>query len=258
VLATDVAPAILDPAAESARRAGHASTGTRALDGEALDALPEAGWSSPRARSRAGRGEAGSMEGLYHRGNRDLQDEFGSRALADRLSERLARGAFTDADAAFVARRGFFFLATAGADGRPDCSFKGGDPGFVRVVAPDLLVFPDYDGDGMFKSLGNVRANPHVGLLFIPLEAPEERPRRLRVNGTAELSADDPLLAGFPGGQLLVRVRPTHIFPNCPRYIPEMRVLEPSPYVPRAGQAPAEPEWKGRPDFRDVVPPRRA
>jgi uncharacterized protein len=198
------------------------------------------------------------MEAMYHEGNRALQDDFGSRALADRLRDRLAHDAFTEADAAFIARRPFFFLATADAEGRPDCSFKGGDPGFVRVVAPDLLVWPDYDGNGMFKSLGNIRANPHVGLLFIAMGAPEERPQRLRVNGTAEVSGDDPLLAGLPGGQLLVRVRPTHIFPNCPRYIPRMRIEEPSPYVPRADRASPEPEWKGRPELCDVVPPRRA
>src|ERR671917_1543221 len=125
---------------------------------------------------------------MFHAENRALQDRFGSRALADRLVETRHRIAFTAEDAAFIAACPFFFLATAPAEGRPDCSFKGGDPGFVRVLAPDLLVFPDYDRNGMFKSLGNVRANPHVGLLFIPLEAPEERPRRLRVNGTAELS----------------------------------------------------------------------
>ncbi|HET6971229.1 MAG TPA: pyridoxamine 5'-phosphate oxidase family protein, partial [Phenylobacterium sp.] len=102
---------------------------------------------------------------LYHDGNRGLQDAFGSRALADRLEARLRRDRFTDDDAAFIAAQGFFFLATADGEGRPDCSFKGGAPGFVRVAAPDLLVFPDYDGNGMFKSLGNLAVNPHLGLL---------------------------------------------------------------------------------------------
>jgi hypothetical protein len=198
------------------------------------------------------------MKAMYHEGNRALQDEFGSRALADALRDTLARDAFNDDDAAYIARRSFFFLATADAEGRPDCSFKGGDPGFVRVVAPDLLVFPDYDGNGMFKSLGNIRANPHVGLLFIALGAPEERRQRLRVNGVAEASVDDPLLAGFVGAQLLVRVRPTQIFPNCPRYIPRMHIEETSPYLPRTDRAAPEPEWKSRVEFRDAVPPRRA
>src|SRR5690606_1120027 len=168
---------------------------------------------------------------MYHEGNRELQDQFGSRALADRLEEKLRRDRFTDADAAFVAAQTFFFLATADAEGRPDCSFKGGPPGFTRVVSPDLLVFPDYDGNGMFKSLGNVRANPHVGLLFIAMG---ERQGRLRVNGRAEVVADDPLLAGMPGAQLLVKVTPVDIFPNCPRYIPRMEIVEGSVYAPKA------------------------
>jgi len=164
------------------------------------------------------------MDGFYHEGSRALQDEFGTRALADRNVQIRNRDRFTEDDAAYIARRIFFFLATADAEGRPDCSFRGGEPGFVRVVAPDLLVFPDYDGNGMFRSLGNIRVNPHVGLLFIAMGAPEERLKRLRVNGEAELSTDDPLLAEFPGGRLLVRFRPTDIFPNCPRYIPKMRI----------------------------------
>src|SRR6202008_566560 len=105
----------------------------------------------------------------------ELQDAFGSRALADRLDEKLRRDRFTDGDAEFIAAQSFFFLATADAEGRPDCSFKGGLPGFVRVVAPDLLVFPDYDGNGMFKSLGNIRANPHVGLLIIAMGEKRDR-----------------------------------------------------------------------------------
>jgi predicted pyridoxine 5'-phosphate oxidase superfamily flavin-nucleotide-binding protein len=191
---------------------------------------------------------------MYHQGNRELQDAFGSRALADRLAERLRRDRFTEDDAAFIAAQGFFFLATADAEGRPDCSFKGGPPGFVRVVAPDLLVFPDYDGNGMFKSLGNLRANPHLGLLFIAMG---EAPRRLRVNGRAEVTADDPAMADVPGAQLLVKVTPTDIFPNCPRYIPTTAVLETSPYLPAVEAAPLEPKWKSFGDFADVVPPRR-
>lgn len=196
------------------------------------------------------------MDPMFHAGSRALQEQFGTRPLADRLAETIAHDRFTEEDGAFIGRRAFVFLATADAKGRPDCSFKGGDPGFLRVVAPDLLVFPDYDGNGMFKSLGNIRANPHVGLLLVAIGAPEERMQRLRVNGTAEVVADDPLLPEFHGAQLLVRVRPTHIFRNCPRYIPQMRVVEDSPYVPRPGQVPPDPPWKSRPDVADLVPRR--
>jgi len=190
---------------------------------------------------------------MYHEGSRELQDRFGSRALADRLEEKLRRERFTEDDAAFIAAQPFFFLASADAQGRPDCSFKGGEPGFVRVAAPDLLVFPDYDGNGMFRSLGNLRANPHVGLLFIAMG---EKPGRLRVNGTVEIAFDDPMLEGMAGGQLLVKVTPTDIFPNCPRYIPRLQMVEPSPYVPRPDEPPLEPKWKSFDIFADVVPPR--
>jgi predicted pyridoxine 5'-phosphate oxidase superfamily flavin-nucleotide-binding protein len=193
------------------------------------------------------------MSILYHEGSRRLQDQFDSREIADRLEERLTRIAFTDEDKAFIESRLFFFLATADAEGRPDCNHKGGMPGFVRVAAPDEIVFPDYDGNGMFKSLGNIAVNPHVGLLFIDFE----KPKRLRVNGEASISRDDPLLAHTVGAQLIVRVKARAIFPNCPRYIPKMQLVEPSIYAPQAGTAFPEPAWKSFPEFAPVMHPRQ-
>ena len=193
------------------------------------------------------------MTTLFHQGNRQLQDEFASRGIADRL-ESFARTAFSDDDRAFVESMPYFFLASADAEGRPDCSFKGGMPGFVRVTGPAELAFPDYDGNGMFKSLGNIIVNPGVGLLFIAMHG---RPRRLRVNGEARVNRNDPLLAETVGAQLIVRVAVRAIFPNCPRYVPAMELVEPSIYAPRPGTAPPEPAWKEFDAFRDVVPPRR-
>ena len=190
---------------------------------------------------------------MYHAGQRSLQDRFSSRALADRLDEKLRRSTFNDADQAFVDSSPFFFLATADSDGNPDCSFKGGVPGFVRIVAPDRLVWPDYDGNGMFRSLGNIDVNPSVGLLFMRVG---DRPGRLRINGKATLSMDDPLIKTFPGAQMLVSVTPTDIFPNCPRYIPQMEVIAPSIYAPLPQTPPVEPAWKTMDMFKDVVPPR--
>jgi predicted pyridoxine 5'-phosphate oxidase superfamily flavin-nucleotide-binding protein len=147
----------------------------------------------------------------------------------------------------------YFFLATADRDGRPDVSFKGGAPGFVRVTGESEIAFPDYDGNGMFKSLGNITVNPHVSLLFIDFE----RPRRLRINGAARIVRDDPLLAETIGAQMIVRVEARAIFPNCPRYIPTMTLSEESVYVPRAGEEPVEPAWKGFREFADAVHPRQ-
>lgn len=192
---------------------------------------------------------------FYHEGSRALQARFGSTALADRLHDKLHRDSFAEADKAFIESAGFFFLATADADGKPDCSFKGGAPGFVKVIEPRVLVFPDYDGNGMFRSLGNIGINPHIGMLFIAMGA---APKRLRVNGRAEIRFDDPLMETFAGAQAIVRVTPEHIFPNCPRYIPDLAADLPSKYAPVAGAEPIEPGWKSNPDFADVVPPRKA
>jgi len=184
---------------------------------------------------------------FYHAGMRELQERFDSRRLADRLEEKLGRTEFSAEDREFIESRELFFLATADAAGRPDCSYKGGDAGFVRVTGPAELAFPSYDGNGMFRSLGNVLANPAVALLFIDFE----RPRRLRVNGRASFSADDALLADFAGAQLVVRVRAERIFPNCPRYIHRMKLLEHSAY---AGESPPVPAWKKMPQFNEVLP----
>lgn len=188
---------------------------------------------------------------MYHDGSRELQDRFGTRKLADRLVERIVHETFTDADRRFIESRSMFFLATADSEGRPDCSYKGGMPGFVRVVEPSVLAFPSYDGNGMFKSLGNLVVNPNIGMLFVDFESP----KRLRVNGRATIRDRDPLLAEFSGAQLIVRVEAEAIFPNCPRYIHQMQVVEHSTYAPRAGHTPPVPEWKTRPEFREVLPP---
>jgi predicted pyridoxine 5'-phosphate oxidase superfamily flavin-nucleotide-binding protein len=191
---------------------------------------------------------------FYHDGHRALQARFGSTPLAERLEQVTHRTALTPDDKAFVESMSFFFLATADAQGRPDCSYKGGAPGFVRVLAPDLIVFPDYDGNGMFRSLGNIAVNAGVGLLFVKMG---EAPKRLRVNGRATVSFDDPLLESMPGAQALVRVTPEHVFPNCPRYIHDLEHAKPSPYTPAPNETPLEPAWKSFDAFKDVVPPRK-
>lgn len=183
----------------------------------------------------------------YHAGARRLQDRFDSRRLADRLVEKLWRTAFTPEDKAFIEASPMFFLATADASGQPDCSYKGGLPGFVRVTGPSELSFPSYDGNGMFRSLGNLLVNPGVGLLFLDFE----QPRRLRVNGKATITEN---ASGFDGAQLLVRVAAEAIFPNCPRYIHRYRLVETSVYAPRPGYEPPEPAWKQ--NFGDVLPRR--
>ncbi len=187
---------------------------------------------------------------MYHEGSRALQEQFDSRRIADRLEEITVHDRFSDEDKAFVERSPMFFLATADADGWPDVSYKGGMPGFVRVVDPTTLAFPSYDGNGMFRSLGNVLVNPKVGLLFIDFE----HPNRMRVKGTASIHDDDELLDVFEDAQLVVRVRAEAIFPNCPRYIHRMELTEHSVYAPRPEHTPPVPDWKRMEIFRDYLP----
>ena len=189
---------------------------------------------------------------MYHDGMRRLQDARETRALADRLEQVTVRSAFTEDDRSFVERCAMVFVATADAAGRPDCSYKGGLPGFVRVVDEHTLAIPDYDGNGMYRTWGNVLVNPHVGLLFLDFE----QPRRLRVNGRAELRDDDPMRSEFAGAVFVVRVSATHIFPNCPRYLHRMQLVEHSVYAPRPEYTPPVPAWKTFDAFRDALPPR--
>ena len=187
---------------------------------------------------------------MYHDGQRALQDKFDSRRLADRIEERLVQRELDEQDKAFIESQIMFFIATADEQGFPNCSYKGGAPGFVRVLDPCTLAFPDYNGNGMFLSLGNFAKNPHVGLLFIDFQ----KPNRFRVNGDASIDPNDPLLAEYPGAQMIVRVHVREAFPNCPRYIPKMHVDEMSRFIPKLGEKAPIPEWKQSDWACDVLP----
>jgi len=188
----------------------------------------------------------------YHDGMRKLQDARQTRAIADRLAQVTLRHAFTDEDRQFIEGCAMFFVATADAQGHPDCSYKGGLPGFVRVLDERTLAIPDYDGNGMYRSWGNVLVNPRVGLLFIDFE----KQKRIRVNGVAQVSSDDPLIAQCPGAVFMIRVTAEDIFPNCPRYIYKMEPVEHSAYAPRENYTPPVPAWKTFEVFRDALPER--
>jgi len=190
------------------------------------------------------------MNTFYHDGSRTLQYRFDARRLADRIEQRLVKDKIGDDDKAFIESLDMFFLATSDSDNQPSCSYKGGEPGFVRVVDPRTLAFPSYDGNGMFLSLGNVATNRRVGLLFIDFL----RPKRLRISGEASLHFDDPLLAAYPEAQLIVRVTVTHVFPNCPRYIHKLALVERSAFVPQSGCATPVPNWKKSDWAKDVLP----
>jgi predicted pyridoxine 5'-phosphate oxidase superfamily flavin-nucleotide-binding protein len=185
----------------------------------------------------------------YHDGSRLYQDRYDTRRLANRIDERIVHDHIDADDRAFIERCDMVFIATADAAGHPQCSYKGGEPGFIRVLDEHTIAFPNYDGNGMFLTAGNALVNPHVGLLFISFE---ER-KRVRLNGVAEHVADDPLLAEFPEAQFLWLVRTSEVFPNCSRYIHHYRLVERSRFVPKSGCETPIPAWKRRDWARDVL-----
>ena len=190
------------------------------------------------------------MSKLFGDSQRRLQRQFDTERLADRIEQRLFREQLTADDRAFIERLDLFFLATADAAGRPNCSYKGGDPGFVRVLDERTIVFPNYDGNGMYISMGNAAENPHFGLLFVDFE----NQKRLRVNGTAQLAAAGTVDPPYAEAQFVVRVDVRQVFPNCPRYIHKMQRIEASKYVPRPAAATPVPGWKRMDWARDVLP----
>jgi hypothetical protein len=191
---------------------------------------------------------------FYGDGQRALQQRFQTGRMADLLEQVIVHPEIQEAERAFIEARDMFFLATVDGSGQPTCSYKGGDPGFVKVVDPATLAFPSYDGNGMFLSMGNIRATARVGLLFIDFETPH----RLRIQGTAAVREADPLLAAYPGADLVVRVAVSQVFVNCSRYVHRYRRVKASRYVPRAGCETPFAEWKRIDVVQEALPPRDA
>ncbi|MEI8361953.1 MAG: pyridoxamine 5'-phosphate oxidase family protein [Betaproteobacteria bacterium] len=169
------------------------------------------------------------MSRLYGEQHRSIQDDFGTRGMADRVEELVCRTEFDDGAKGFMESVEMFYLSSIDHQGRPTVSYKGGDAGFVKVLDSTTLIFPSYDGNGMFFSMGNISGNPQVGLLFISFETPN----RLRVQGIASISKDPALLAHYKEADFVVTVKLSEFWQNCPRYIPQYTKVRDSRYVPR-------------------------
>jgi predicted pyridoxine 5'-phosphate oxidase superfamily flavin-nucleotide-binding protein len=191
------------------------------------------------------------MTDIFHDGSRELQDRFDTRRMADRVGA-LTHGFIAPHDKAFIERMDMFFIATVDEDGHANCSYKGGEPGFVRVVDETTIAFPNFDGNGMYLTMGNVLKTSQVGLLFIDFE----NQHRMRVNGEASIHYDDPLLAEYPEAQFIVRVKSREVFPNCPRYIHRMQLVERSRFVPKVECKTPVPSWK-KGDWMEGALPER-
>jgi predicted pyridoxine 5'-phosphate oxidase superfamily flavin-nucleotide-binding protein len=188
--------------------------------------------------------------GLYHDGSRELQDRFDTRRLADRIEERIVHDRIDEDDKAFIEARDMFFIATTDEAGQPQSSYKGGEPGFVTVLDDTTIAFPLYDGNGMYLTAGNLMTTKKVGLLFIDFEGR----KRMRLNGIASVADDDPLLPEYPEAQMVVRVSATEVFPNCPRYIHEYKLVKRSRFVPTRECETPVPQWKQSEWAHDVLP----
>jgi predicted pyridoxine 5'-phosphate oxidase superfamily flavin-nucleotide-binding protein len=189
------------------------------------------------------------MTDAYNACSRALQDRFDTRRLADRLHDMFRSRWTLEEVRPFLESASMFFLATADRDGRPQCSYKGGAPGFVQILAPMELCFPNYDGNGMYLSMGNIGENPAIQMLFVDFE----HPNRVRISGQATVTDDPALVGRYPGAQFAVHVAVEDVFPNCPRYVHRSPTHQLSPNVPAAdGSAPIA-EWKCMPQFNDVL-----
>jgi predicted pyridoxine 5'-phosphate oxidase superfamily flavin-nucleotide-binding protein len=190
------------------------------------------------------------MSDIYHGGNRQLQDQFDTRRLADRLDEAIVQDSILPSDKVFIERLDMFFIATVDERGRANCSYKAGEPGFLRVLDEHVLAFPNYDGNGMYLTMGNILKTRQVGMLFIDFE----NQKRMRLNGDATLHRDDPLMREYPEAQFIVRVRAREVFANCPRYIHKMKLIQRSRFVPKQACPTPVPGWKKGDWVLDALP----
>jgi len=188
---------------------------------------------------------------MYSQEQRKLQSDFGTEKLAEKLVNMIVKSTLDERERAFLESREMFFLSTVDKEGRPTVSFKGGSAGFLKAIDEKTIVFPSYDGNGMFLSMGNISATNQVGLLLIDFETPH----RMRIQGKAMVNQSDPLLEEFPGANLIVRVEIEKTWINCPRYIPTYRKIASSKYIPRTdGSAPIA-AWKKIEEVKEVLPP---
>ena len=189
------------------------------------------------------------MGDFFTLAQRELQGEFETTDLADRIVEAVVTEELSDPQAEFIHSRNMFYLSTIDESGYPSCSYKGGDLGFVRVINPVTIVFPNYDGNGMFMSMGNIQDKEKVGLLFIDFETPQ----RLRLRGEARCLREGPMLDSYPGANLVVEISVNHVWVNCPRYVHRMQPLEQSPYLPGKDGAVSLALWKRVDLIQDVL-----
>ncbi len=159
----------------------------------------------------------------FHTGELDAQQRWGNPELwTDARIQQLIWDRIPEPIHARIEAAPFFFLATSSPDGRCDCSFKGGGPGLVKVLAENRLAFPHFEarvkGNGAYMSLGNILLNPYVSLLFIDFNDGA----RLRVNGKASIHENAEMMGHFSQAECVVVVDIELVAPSCPAYVPRL------------------------------------
>jgi predicted pyridoxine 5'-phosphate oxidase superfamily flavin-nucleotide-binding protein len=173
--------------------------------------------SSPRPVSRSDR--PGST------GEHDLQRELGTVDRADRFYDDQVRDHLNAEMRDFVRRQQMFFLATSDAAGECDNTLRAGPPGFLEVLDGSRMAWPEFKGNGVMASLGNISENPHVGILMVDFVRDTVG---LHVNGTARLmepaaAAQAGLESKSPAGRgarLWVVVDVEEAYIHCSKHIP--------------------------------------
>ncbi len=193
---------------------------------------------------------AHAPDDFYHDGSLRMQEQFGSVGLAAHLARQYVLDRLQDEHIAWIREADCVYVATVAPDGQPECSYKGGLPGFIKVPDSASLEIPSYDGNGMYRTLGNASAVARIGLLFLFLE----KHAKLRVNGTCEVSAEPGLLDTHHGAESVIQVGIRAVFENCPRYLHDRASGTYSRHCPRPGYRPPDPDWKLKPEYDGLLP----
>lgn len=180
-----------------------------------------------------------------------LQERFGTRELADHLRDSYVFGTLTREHQEWIHGADAVFVATLNPQGQPDCSYKGGLPGFISVLDERTIEIPSYDGNGMYRTLGNSEGGS-VGLLFLL----PELPAKLRIHGIAEVRLDPETLERHVGAEAVITITTTAVFENCPRYLHPTTGRGVSPDCPGQDAIPPTPAWKLKPEYEGLLPPK--
>lgn len=187
---------------------------------------------------------------FYQDGSRRLQQHFGTERLADHIARSYVLDRMEDTHIAWIREADAVYVATADSRGHPECSYKGGLPGFIRVPDAYTLEIPSYDGNGMHRTLGNAATEPWMGLLFLFPDIPA----KLRINGSCVVLTDADVVAPHVGAEAVIRVTAREVFENCPRYLHDRVAGTHSPHCPRPDYRPPDPAWKLKPEYDGLLP----